>query len=122
MALNLRLGGWHESFGIMWSVTVGFLYIPNSNLEGCLWIEMSKKLSLLLFSFSIVKWRLLVILLNCSNTASILVDSLLYTIKMSSTYRKYPRILLLVRISMRSVCSIYPRILSICRRHFNRIQ
>ena len=70
---------------MMWSVTVGFRYIANSNFNGCLWMVMSRKLILLLCYFSIVKLRLVVRLLNCSSTMSMLVDSLLYTIKISST-------------------------------------
>ena len=29
---------------MMWSVTVGFLYIANSDFDGCLWMVMSRKL------------------------------------------------------------------------------
>jgi hypothetical protein len=47
--------GWHESFGIMMSVCVGFLYIAYSSFCSCR-IVRSRKFMDLCVSFSIVNF------------------------------------------------------------------
>jgi hypothetical protein len=56
--------GWHGVIGIMISVSVGFLYIVNSNLVLFCCNIRSRKLMVLCCSLSIVNFILLLCLLN----------------------------------------------------------
>jgi len=47
--------GWLESYGMMVSVNVSFLYMANFQLVGVLWMVMSRKFSWLSVSCSAVK-------------------------------------------------------------------
>ena len=78
--------GRHESFGIVESVWVGFLYMENSKLFSGLFIVKSKKL--ILFSFSIPKVNLIflwILLINPRNLSNCLDEPLNPAIT-SSTY------------------------------------
>jgi hypothetical protein len=64
--------GWHESFGIIVSVCIGFLCIADSNFVlQC--IVRSRKLMELCCSFSMVNFILVLCLLNCDNVSSLFV-------------------------------------------------
>jgi len=89
-AASFCSGGWRESFGIMMSVAVGFLYTLHEILCSSLEVATSRKLTLLFISSCIVNIIVDVILLNESSTSWIFVISVLYTIRVSSTYLKYP--------------------------------
>ena len=72
------------------SVAVGCLYTLQETL--CSYLEMvtSRKLTLLIISSCKVNVIVGVTLLNESSISWIFVISLLYTIRISSTYLKYP--------------------------------
>jgi hypothetical protein len=72
------------------SVVVGFLYMFKDKFLVYFCIVISRKLILLSISFYMVNFIVGIKLLKLLNTSSILVVVLLYMIRISSTYRKYP--------------------------------
>jgi len=99
MAANFCSKGWHESFGIMVSVVVGFLNISKvSSLAPCV-IVRSRKFSLPSHSRSNVNIRPGVTLLNKLRISSMFVRLSLQSKSTSSTYPKYPSIFEYRRIS-----------------------
>jgi hypothetical protein len=112
MGLSFCSMGWHESCRIIVSVAVGFRYISNVILSFSFMIVMSKKLILLFCSSSIVNCMLGIVVLKLLRTSWILVVCLLYAIRMSPTYRKYPSTLFCINTSYISVFYIYLRYIS----------
>ena len=104
MAACLCSCGWQESSGMIESVVVGFLYTLKVNVFCSFRIVTSR--ILFSVSFSIVKLILGVKSLKDSKTSCMLVVVSLYTIKISSTYRNYPIILLCTRMLNMAVFSI----------------
>ena len=68
IAACLCSGGWQESLEIIVFVVVWFLYILNAMSCYFLWTVMSRKLVLLLVSFSMENCMVGIVLLNCSST------------------------------------------------------
>jgi len=99
MAAYLCSCGWHETLGIIKSVVVGFLYTLNVKVSCSFRIVTSRKLIIFSVSFSIVNLMLGVGLLKELKTSRKFVMGSLYTIKMSSTYRKYPTMWFCTRMS-----------------------
>jgi hypothetical protein len=75
IATALCSPGWHESFGIIVSVVVGFLYISNRRSSWSLFIVMSRKLILLFSSSSNVKFIFTTRLLSSVSRLRMLVST-----------------------------------------------
>jgi hypothetical protein len=73
MLAILCLCRWHESFGIVVSVCVGFLYGSNSSFVLFRCIVRARKLMELYCTFLIVNFILVVCLLNSISVSSIFV-------------------------------------------------
>ena len=112
MAACLCSCGWHESSGMIELVVVGFLYTLKANVFCSFRIVATRKLILFSVSFSIVNLILGVISLKDSKTSCMFVMVSLYTIKVSSTYWKYPTMLLCTRMSNVAAFSMCCRKLS----------
>jgi hypothetical protein len=91
------------------SVYVGLRKMLNSRVLSLLEIVRSRKFIFSSFSSSIVYCSFLCIWLNSFKTALILVIVWSCAMSVSSTNRKYPRILLLISIPVMKFSSIYCR-------------
>jgi hypothetical protein len=85
-------GGWQDSLGVILSVVVGFLYISKERFSFPSYIVMSRKLTVLSISFSIVNFIVGTRLLKELKPSSVSVMESLYAMCASSTYRKYPEL------------------------------
>ena len=92
IAANFCSDGWHESYGIIISAMVDFLYMSKDNAFFVLVIVKSRKFNSFSVSRSTVNFNFGVMLLKVLWTYSMSVWLWLYTISMSSTYLKYPNI------------------------------
>jgi hypothetical protein len=97
----------HGPFGIMVSVYVGFLYIPNSSFVFFGHVLLDPKKFMNLYFFSIVNFILAVCLLNSVSVSSMFVLFCLYIMSMSSTDLKYPIIQCFFKTGHSCLRSIY---------------
>jgi hypothetical protein len=104
--------GWQESFGMIVSVVVGFLYMLKERFSVSLSIAISRKLILLSIPFSMVHFIIGIKLLKLLNYSPILVEVLLYMTRISSTYRKYPAMWFFSKMSNMAVFSKYCKYIS----------
>jgi hypothetical protein len=86
--LCLGGGGVTGNFGMIISAAFGFLKMLNEKLYDAIWIVISRKLILFSVSVSMVNFIVETRLLKSLQTLCISVSSLLYTMRISSTYLK----------------------------------
>jgi hypothetical protein len=89
IAANLCPRGWHDLFGIMMYVAVGFLYTANFILVSSFAIVISKKLILFSDPSSMVNYIKVLKLLKLFKTSCLLDVLERQTIRISSTYLWY---------------------------------